>query len=379
MIEPSNIQKKIANSPGGMNFIQQIIKKSIQLQQKGKEVIDCGLGETMHGLLPEIKTAGEKALKGNEFYYTKPAQGLIELRELISKILSKDLQSQFFPENIIITPGSGLALDLIFRSFLNPGDEVLIFDPFYIPYAVYAGVYGAKSVLIETYSMGFLPNLELMKKNITEKTKMIIINSPNNPTGRVIPKNIIEEIAKVAKENNILLLSDEAYCFFDYENMFNSPFKYYPEGTIVLRTFSKEFSMMGYKIGYIAACENIVRYIESLQFPCWAAPRISNLMAIAALKAKNPKKTLEQYKNKRNFLFNKLNEFRIVDYLPEGAIYFYLSHPKKTGLKFAVQLADKGLLVIPAFSSKNTHVRLSYGAIEEDQIEKIQNIIKSVL
>src|SRR3989344_5047604 len=331
MIFPSDTYKRMTSSPGGMKFIHEVIARSIKLKNEGKEIVDCGLGESSHGLLAKVREAGMEALKKDEFYYVRPTQGLVELRAEISRQISKEFQLSVDSENVIVTPGAELGIDLVFKSILNPGDEV------------------------------------------------VILNSPNNPTGRVFNKKLVEEITFFAKERKIYLLSDETYCFFDFEKIFFSPFNIYPEGTIVVRSFSKQYSMMGYKVGYIVSSTKIANYIKALQIPGWAAPRISSLMALAALKSSNPQSVIENYESKRDNLYKGLNEFGLVDYLPEGAFYFYLKCPSGNSLNFALELADKGLLVIPAFSTKNTHVRLSYGAIEKEQIPKILDAIESVL
>ena len=379
MIFPSDTYKRMTSSPGGMKFIHEVIARSIKLKNEGKEIVDCGLGESSHGLLAKVIEAGMEALKKDEFYYVRPTQGLVELRAEISRQISKEFQLSVDSENVIVTPGAELGIDLVFKSILNPGDEVVIFDPFFIPFATIAITYGARPVFVDTFENGFLPSLKLMKKKITKKTKIIILNSPNNPTGRVFNKKLVEEITFFAKERKIYLLSDETYCFFDFEKIFFSPFNIYPEGTIVVRSFSKQYSMMGYKVGYIVSSTKIANYIKALQIPGWAAPRISSLMALAALKSSNPQSVIENYESKRDNLYKGLNEFGLVDYLPEGAFYFYLKCPSGNSLNFALELADKGLLVIPAFSTKNTHVRLSYGAIEKEQIPKILDAIESVL
>ena len=155
MLIPSFYHRRSTSAPGGMERVQEVIAKAVQLNKAGKEFIDCGLGETSHGLTTNLIKAGEKALKSDEFYYVKPIQGLPELRTLIAQKVSGDVGTGLTPHQVIVTPGAELGLDLVFRTFLNPSDEVIIFDPFFIPFATFARTYGANIVFIETYSTDF--------------------------------------------------------------------------------------------------------------------------------------------------------------------------------------------------------------------------------
>ncbi len=373
---PSESYFRMTQTPGGFTDMQRVMDIILAIKRKGGNFIDCGLGESSHGLLENCVKEGIKALKKDECDYIKPTQGMDELRIAISKYISKDLNIKVDEGNVIVTPGSELALDLVLKTILNPGDEVIIFDPFFIPFASLSSSYFAKPVFVTTYNSDFLPDIKKLEKVINKRTKLIIINSPNNPTGRIIPRELIQKIVKLAKKRKILLLSDEAYRFFDYEKKFVSPFTYYPEGTIVLRTFSKEYCMMGFKIGYIVADKKIVNYVTKIQYPGWGAPQISSIMALAGLRTGIPGHTLERYKSIRDSLYNNLKDLGLISYLPEGAFYFYIKSPVGKAIDFAIALAKKGLFVIPAFSLQSSHVRLSYGKLGLNHIPEIVNILK---
>ena len=348
-----------------------LLDKANSLQAGGKEIIDCVLGEVSHGLDKKVVKLGKKLLE-TEYSYIKPIRGYTPLRDNIARLVNRECGVDFTPDNVIVTPGAGLAIDMFYRTFLNPGDEVVIFDPFYIPFVVYARIYQANPVLVDTYDTKFQPCVEILRKKITRRTKVIVINSPNNPTGRIIPKEIINEIASEARNRGLIILSDETYSFLDYEGNFVSPLFFYPEGTVVVRSFSKEFSMMGYKVGYIAADSKIICFLRRLQFPCWGAPRLSSIMANAALEftSKNRKK-MRVYRKMRDVLYRRLTELDIIEYMPEGAIYFYVKSPYSTALDYARRLAHEGLLVSPGFSKRNTHIRLAYGNLMKADIPKV--------
>ena len=163
-ISPSITYKRTIKSPGGMEYVSQVMTKAIQLKKQGKAIINCGLGEPSHGLKPEAIKMGIRAIKKDEYEYVKPIFGLNDLRNKISSKLSIELKTKISPEQIIVTPGSEVGLDLIFRTLLNPKDEIIVFDPFFISFAFLPPTYGAKVVLVETYSSSFLPNLDKLIK-----------------------------------------------------------------------------------------------------------------------------------------------------------------------------------------------------------------------
>lgn len=371
--------RRVVKSAGGMDRLYGLVKVAINLRKQGVKILDCGLGESSHGLSTDIIRAGESALNNAEYNYTKPLHGLISLRNVLSKSLIVEFKHEIDPENIIVTCGAEMGLDLVFKTFIDSSDEVVLFDPFFIPFYSFVRSYGGKVVIVDTYNSDFLPDIDQLKDKATQRTKMIVVNYPNNPTGRIPHLDFIKAIAQFAKERGILLLSDETYKFFDFNGQFVSPYVYYPEGTIVVRSFSKEYSMMGYKVGYLVCSEELATFVKQMQLPGWSAPRISSLMADAALKTPPDSSVLAGYKAKRDFLYEQLNKLGVANYLPEGSFYFYLASPFESGSEFAHKLANQGLLVTPAFSIKDTHVRLSYGALSNDNLEQVVEVIKQTV
>ncbi len=364
----------MVNSVGGMNQMGKVIRSTEKNKESGV-IIDCGLGESSQFSLQEsILKILSNANAINS--YVTPTQGLKCLRDGIASALTEEFKKPISINNLMITPGSELALDLVYKSLLNPGDEIIIFDPFFIPFVSFAKSYLARPIIVDTYKSFFLPDLKLLNKIINRKTKMIVINSPNNPTGRIYPMELVGDLVNLARKSKIFILSDEAYKHFDYDNVFFSPYNIYPEGTIVLRTFSKEYSMMGFKVGYLLANKDFVNKVGKIQYPGWGAPMISSLLAAEVLKKGTDSERLTEYKKIRNYLYSHLKRFGVLDYKPEGAFYFYVRSPNNNAIEFATKLAKKGLLVVPAFSKRNSHIRLSYGKLNLSQAKKVIKIIE---
>ncbi len=377
MISSSSRVNKIIHSINTYGSFSEVIKKAAELDAAGITYIDCGLGEASHGLDQRVTQAGIKALNSDKFYYVKPTAGLNELRQNIANKFSNEIGSPVDKDQVVVIPGAELGLDLLFKTYINYGDEVIIFDPFFIPFAAFVLSYGGVPVFVDTYDHNFLPNLKKLEQKITKKTKAIIINSPNNPTGRIYNEKIVKDISDLASKAGILLISDETYRYYDYENVFVTPYKYYPTGTIVVRSFSKEYSMMGYKVGYIIGEVENLEFIKKIQFPGWGASTISSYMANEAIQINdNNSDILNMYKMKRDSLYQGLKGSGLLEYLPEGAFYFCIKVPNGNNVDYALKLAESGLLVVPAFSTKNSHIRLSYGRLKLEKIDEVLSLLK---
>lgn len=360
---------KINNISCGLINLVALLKKAEEERKKGVKLIDCALGETSFKLSSLVKKAGKKAIENDKNSYSKPFFGLNPLRKSLSSSFNKKGIS-VLPDHIIVTAGSGAAIDLFFRAVLNPGDQVIIFDPFYPPFVMHSLAYGGKPVFIDTYKTGFIPEPSLIKKKINKKTKAIIINSPNNPTGTVYPLKVLKEIVKIARKFNLIVLSDEVYVDFIYEGKFTSLIKLYPEKTVILRSFSKKYGMMGYKVGYMTGPKELIESIKSILIPMYSGPRTSEIMAIEAIKRPISKRIINNFKKKRNFIYRSLKNYYPELVKPRGAFYFYIQAPSKDALQFSLKLLKKGVLVAPAFSRKTTHFRISYAGLENKSLKK---------
>lgn len=359
--------KKIAERLN--NFKTSGIRKAFALAAKIKEPIDLSIGQPDFDIPDVVKKEAIKQIhKGFNKYV--PSNGIPELRTKIAKKLKEQNGILAKDDEVLVTAGTTGAIFLAYLALLDPGDEIIIFDPYFVVYGQLAELLGAKVKVIDTYP-DFQPNIAKVKAAISPKTKLIVLNSPNNPTGAVYAKELILEIVELARKNDIYLLSDEVYEDFCYEGKNFSPGSVY-KNTLTLNGFSKSVSATGWRIGYVAGPKPIIEAMTSLQqytFVC--APSFAQKAALVALDYRNNKEVLA-FRKKRDYLYNELKDhYEIIK--PQGAFYLFLKCPID-GDKFAEKLAEHKLIVVPgsAFSKKNDYIRLSYAT-------SLANIKKAVV
>ena len=218
---------------------------------------------SLRNLTPlHVKAAAFRAIADDKTTYT-PANGILELREALAHKLQTDNGIPCDANNITVVPGLTTGQLLVYMALLDPGDEVVLFDPYYPPYPHLASMLEARVVYVSTLPT-FQPDLDALKASITDKNKLIVINSPNNPTGAVYPEKTLRAIAAIAGEHNITLISDEIYEHFVYSGKHFSVGSIYPK-TITMNGFSKEYAMTGWRLGYICAPQPIIDAINELQ------------------------------------------------------------------------------------------------------------------
>jgi aspartate/methionine/tyrosine aminotransferase len=337
-------------------------RRAVRLQQELENPIDLSIGVPEELTAEHVKAAGIKAIQEDKTTYT-PANGILELRKRISTKLKQENKLLFAePENISITPGLTTGQLLVYLATLNPGDEVIVFDPYYPPYPHLASTVGAHVVYISTLPT-FQPDLPALEAAITNRTKMIVVNSPNNPTGAVYPENTLRKIAEIAQRHNLLVISDEIYEHYVYEGKHFSMGSIY-ENTITMNGFSKEFAMTGWRVGYICAPLDIIDAVNELQQ--YIVMSSSSIAQHAAVAAMHNRPTINgKYKEKRDFVLTSLREMGIRVYGSEGAYYAFFKAPyDMTDLEFIERAAAHNLILVPgrAFSKLHGFVRLSYGA-----------------
>lgn len=324
--------------------------------------IDLSIG-VPEELTPEhIKAAGIKAIQEDKTVYA-PANGLAELRQALAEKLHSDNNIDVSAEQITVVPGLTTGQLLVYLAVLDPGDEVIIFDPYYPPYPHLATMVGARVVYVPTLPT-FQPDLPLLEASITDKTKLIVINSPNNPSGAVYPEKTLREIAKIAEKNNILLISDEIYEHFVYDGRHFSVGSIYPN-TITMNGFSKEYAMTGWRLGYIAGPQEIIDAINELQqYVVMSSSSIAQHAALAGLKQR-PENLAQKYRAKRDFATKALASLGYKVEGASGAYYIFVKAPQNmTDTEFAERLSEHKLIVVPgrAFSQLHGYIRISYGA-----------------
>ncbi|MCX8029590.1 MAG: pyridoxal phosphate-dependent aminotransferase [Brevinematales bacterium] len=358
------------------------IRKVFDLAQKIEDPINLSIGQPDFDVPEEIKKEAIKAIELGFNKYTL-TQGIEPLREKLADFVNKRKKTKYSKDECIITSGVSGGITLVLMALLNDGDEVIIFDPYFVMYKHLTNLFGGKPIIINTY-----PDFELANKKdeiegkITDKTKLILINSPANPTGKVLSREDIQTVYEIAKKYNLLVVSDEIYDEFVYDVEYTSIASMYPERTILLGGFSKTYAMTGWRIGYAFGPSPIIKEMIKLQqytFVC--APSFAQYASIKALDY-DMSDYIKKYKLKRNMVVDGLNEnFDITK--PEGAFYSFPA-PKDKNInvqEFVNACIEEGVLIIPGnvFSERNTNFRLSFAASDkniERGIEKINKIYK---
>jgi aspartate aminotransferase len=347
-------------------------------QQQLKDPIDLSIG-IPEELTPEhIKAAGIRAIQNDHTTYT-PANGLPALREAICKKLADRNGIHLEPSQVTVVPGLTTGLLLLYLAILDPGDEIIVMDPSYPPYEALATAIGAEAMTVLTLPT-FHPDVAAIEASITNRTRAIILNTPNNPTGTVYTKEDMIAVAKIAEKNGIWLISDEIYEHFVYEGEHFSVGSMYPN-TITMNGFSKGYAMTGWRLGYIAGPQSVIDAINQLQQ--YTVFSSSSIAQHAAIEAMNQPVTADyhKYQAKRELVVERLTAMGLNVHGAQGAYYVFFQAPfGLTDLEFVDKAADRNVLLVPgrAFSSRHGYVRLSYGATME-QLKKGLDVIEILI
>lgn len=332
------------------------IRKVFDLAANMKNPINLSIGQPHFDTPEPIKDALCQAVRDGKNAYSQ-TQGIAPL---IEKIQSRvDAEYHHDDRQVFISSGTSGALMLVLNALVNPGDEVIVFDPYFVMYSHLAKVVGAKLVFVETYP-DFSVDIEKVRAAMTERTKLILFNSPSNPTGFVATEAETRALAELAAEKNVALVSDEIYRSFCYDHPFVSPATF-NENVIVIDGFSKSHSMTGHRLGFVHGPQSIIQQMIKLQqytFVC--APHPVQWAGLAALDY-DVSDRVEEYRQKRDLMRERLsNHFEISG--AQGAFYMFLKTPWGTGTEFCTEAIKNNLLIIPGnvFSNHDTHFRISY-------------------
>ncbi|MGL4522478.1 MAG: aminotransferase [Bacilli bacterium] len=350
------------------------IRRFFDLASSMDNVISLGVGEPDFVTPYSFREACIQALEDGYTAYTANA-GLLQLREAISEYLNTNFQTAYNPINqLIVTVGGSQALDVALRAILNPGDEVIVVEPNFVAYGALITLAGGTPVYVSTKGeFGFKLQAEELKAAITEKTKAIILCSPNNPTGTLLSSTDLQEICDIIIENNLYVISDEIYAELDYDREFISlaamPGMY--ERTIVVNGFSKGFAMTGWRLGYLAGPEPLISAMLKIhQYSMMCAPTMSQFAALEALTTgrKEVEKMVKSYRQRRNLFVSMLNEIGLECHIPGGAFYAF-PNITSTGMsseEFAEKLLrEERVAVVPGSvfgPSGEGYVRCSYAS-----------------
>lgn len=337
------------------------IRKVFELGRKLKEPVNLSIGQPHFDVPAPIKEAAHAALEQGRNGYTI-TQGVPELRE---RILA-DLRKQYAHPNrdVVITSGTSGGLLLAMLALVNPGDEVIVPDPYFVSYPNLVTLAGGTAVYLDTYP-DFQVDPDRLAALITPRTKLILLCSPANPTGAVCTPESMEAIARLAERHGIVVLSDEIYKAFHYDVPARSPAEFDPN-VLVIEGFGKTYGMTGWRMGYAHGPAAIINEMMKLQqFTYVCAPSVFQYASVAALDF-DVSEIVSDYQRKRDRLVAGLQD-RYKFQVPGGAFYLFPEAPWGTGTEFVTQAIDHNLLIIPGstFSQRDTHFRISYAASDE--------------
>ena len=394
------LSKKAGNMSPSITLA--ITAKANELKSQGVDVVSFGAGEPDFNTPENIIQAAIKAMHDGKTKYT-PAGGILELKQTICEKFKKDNNLDYKPNQITISTGGKQCLANAFMAILNPGDEVLIPVPYWVSYPELVKLADGVPVFVETSKENnYKYTLSDLQKVTNDKTKAIIINSPNNPTGTIYTEEELLEIADFAKEHDLLIISDEIYekLIYDGEKHISiaSINEDAYERTILINGLSSTYSITGWRLGYVAASEQITKLMTSIQ--SHMTSNVNSITQYAAIEALNgPVETLnnmvKEFENRRNFMIDKLEKLSEISIIkPSGAFYImvnisaYLNTTFKdqeinNSLDFAkVLLEEEKVAVIPgAGFGLDDYIRLSYATsmdIIETGIDRISVFLSKI-
>ena len=348
------------------------IRKFFDIVSEMKDAISLGVGEPDFDTPWHIRDEGIFALEKGKTFYTSNS-GLKELREEICNYLKRKQNITYDPQSeVIVTVGGSEAIDIGLRALINPGDEVIIPQPSYVSYEPCAILAGAKPVIINLKAENeFRLTAEELKNAITDKTKVLILPYPNNPTGAIMEQKGLEEIAKIIIEKDIYVMSDEIYAELTYkgEHVSIASLDGMKERTILINGFSKAYAMTGWRLGYACAPKEIIKQMTKIhQFAIMCAPTTSQYAAVEALKNgdEDIKMMRQAYNQRRRFLLNAFKEMNLECFEPYGAFYVFpcIKEFGMTSEEFATRfLEEEKVAAVPgnAFgASGEGYLRISY-------------------
>jgi aspartate aminotransferase len=401
-VRPPTLEMKpiIAELLGEVAFVY--IAKARELERAGHKVISFGVGQPDIPTFQHIIDEAKRALDAKFTGYTE-TPGIRELREAVVEYLNSRYGTNVKPTEVIITPGAKGAIFLALASYINPGDEIIVPDPSYPAYPEVARFLGAKPVFVPLKwlgpSGGFVLDVEAIEAAITPRTKAIVVNNPHNPTGALFTPSQVEKIYEIAKEHNLMLLVDEIYDNFIYDNQpFRSflSFADWRDNLLYVNGFSKTFSMTGWRLGYLVVREEIASKLTRLAVNIWSCPTsFAQRAAIAAIKGpwEPVKEMIRLFQQRRDVIARKLSEVKGFEVWPSTGAFYIFPRIRKVldAAKLSVEefveklLYSKYVVTLPgtAFPDKagKDFIRLSFAVdvkLIEEGVERIKQFVESL-
>lgn len=357
------------------------IRKVFDLAAKLKDPINLSIGQPHFDVPQPIKTAAADAIHAGHNAYTQ-TQGIAPLLDAVRRRFTDQFATdgRWADPGTLITSGVSGGLLLALLTCVESGDEVLVPDPYFVMYKHLVTLAGGKAVYVDTYP-DFQMTVERVEPLITERTKMLLLSTPSNPTGVVTKPDVMKQLAQLCADRGVLLVSDEIYdefCYATVDGRAPSPASYCDQ-LLVLRGFSKTYAMTGWRMGYAVGPKPIIEQMTKLQqytFVC--APSIVQHAGLAAL-AVDMSDNVAAYRRKRDMVVDMLGD-RFELTTPDGAFYAFPTVPTdETATQFVARAIEQKVLIIPGnvFSERDTHFRLSY-ATEDATLEKGLTIIRAL-
>jgi aspartate aminotransferase/aminotransferase len=337
------------------------VRKVFDLAADIEDPVNLSIGQPHFDVPETLKDAAVEAIRAGANAYTQ-TQGGPELRAALLAELGPD---RYAPEQVLVTSGVSGGLTLAFLALLNPGDEILTTDPYFVSYKQLALLCEARPVFVDTYPE-FRLDAAALDAAVTGRTRAIVISSPGNPTGAAYTAAELDALAEVARRHELLVISDEIYADYAYDAPAPSIADRY-EKTLLLRGFSKSHAMTGWRLGYAAGPAELVAAMTKLQqFTYVCAPSVAQFAAAAAVGHPLAER-LAEYRRKRDRVYEGLVEAGYEVCRPGGAFYIFPRVPWGTDMEFVAEAVKRDLLIIPGsvFSERQTHFRISYAAPDE--------------
>lgn len=342
------------------------IRKIFDLGAKLTDPINLSIGQPDFEVPEEVRQAAVEAIQGGKNGYAL-TQGMPVLRDK----LQADLDRRYGQQNrqVFVTSGTCGGLVLAMLALVDPGDEVIVFDPYFVVYDALVGMAGGKTVYVDTYP-DFHIDIDRLAAAITSKTKAIVFNSPGNPTGVVAGEEEVRQVAELALQRDVALISDEIYRQYSYDGPFVSPVEFNPH-TLVVDSFSKSHAVTGWRLGFAHGPADIIEQMIKLQqYSLVCAPQPFQWAGAVAMDV-DTSGHIADYRHKRDLLLKGLaDHYEVVH--PSGAFYAFPKSPQGTATEFVTRaIEEHQLLIIPGnvFSQRDTHFRISY-AVADEVIER---------
>jgi aspartate/methionine/tyrosine aminotransferase len=359
-----------------VNKIQESgIRKIFELAAKNKgEFINLSIGQPDFEVPAKLKALAQKSIAGNMNSYM-PTRGYPPLIDKIRRKLEKENNIKAEDNEIIVTSGVSGGIFLLLSSIIDPGDEVIITDPYFIMYKEVLAFLGARIKYLDTYP-SFRIDTKKLSTLVSPKTKALILNSPGNPTGIVYSRQELEQIAAIARRSKFLIISDEIYELFDYEKKFFSIGSIYPK-TVTLNGYSKSHAITGWRVGYAHGPQEIIEAMNKLQMYSYVCVPSFAQVALAGFSDHSRSDVTSAYRLKRDFVYDSLKaHYEIVK--PEGAFYAFIKYPENRP-NFIKEAIKNKILIVPgdSFSRKDNYYRVSF-AVDDSILEKGMKILKKL-